>query len=155
MIDVMIKLFPGGRMPQYMSAGAAGLDCYAREKGRLPRPEASTVGPFGNAYIHRAKIPLGFALSLPDGYAAFIDPRSGLGSKEGIVAGIGARVVDSDYRGEVSALLFNIGNSAFEWQAGDRICQLVIMPVTRAVLHQVDELEVTGRGAGGFGSTGR
>jgi len=105
--------------------------------------------------VFRAKVPLGFALSLPDGYVAYVDPRSGLGTNHGIVGGIGARVVDADYRGEVSALIFNLGDKDFEWQAGDRICQLVISPVARAVLHQVDELTVTARGEGGFGSTGR
>ena len=161
MIDVMIKLLPGGKMPAYMSAGAAGLDCYAREGGKIApvhsyKELCAVDGNFWSkpmTVIQRIKVPLGFALSLPDGYEAQIRPRSGLGAKNGIHVAMGT--IDSDYTGEVSALLYNLGTEDFEWQAGDRICQLVIAPVARTVLHQVDELTVTARGESGFGSTGR
>lgn len=153
MIDVNIKLVPGGIEPKYMSAGAAGLDCHAREGGKLYRPSVSVIGPFGAASIHRVKVPLGFAISLPDGYEAQIRPRSGLGLKHGIHCAHGT--VDADYRGELSALLYNLGTEDFTWEAGERICQLVIAPVARVQLRRVDELEATVRGDNGFGSSGR
>lgn len=152
MIDVMIKVLPGGLAPRYMSEGAAGMDCYAREGGTM-RGIAEYYAGETTVSVERVRVALGFALSLPEGYEAHVRPRSGMGYNNGIHCAFGT--VDADYRGEVSALLFNLGTKDFTWQPGDRICQLVIAPVARPVLHQVDELTVTGRGAGGFGSTGR
>lgn len=150
-MTVNIKLTPGGRLPRYALPGDAGMDCYAREGGIIVRPEAA----WGKVYISRVKVPLGFSISISDGYVGLINPRSGLGLKHAILAGTGARVIDSGYRGEVSALLFNLGAEDFEWKAGDRVAQLIISPVVRAELQAVDELEASVRGELGFGSSGR
>lgn len=100
-----------------------------------------------------ALIDTGFALAIPDGYAALIWPRSGLAVKHGIDSLAG--VIDSDYRGEVKVSLINLGDTLVEFKPGDRIAQMLIQPVYQEPVAVVDELPETARGKGGFGSTGR
>ncbi len=135
---VNVKLLPDGRPPKHMTEGAAGLDCFA------PRSGVVHVGG-------RAVIPLGFCLEVPPGYAAHVVSRSGLAKKWGVVEYWGT--IDSDYRGEVQAMLFNHGQEKYEWAAGDRICQLLFLAVPEIELLEVAELGETVRGRGGFGST--
>ena len=103
----------------------------------------------------RAAIATGFAIAIPPGYEVQVRPRSGLALKFGVTCLNTPGTIDSDYRGEVKVILANLGNEDFVIARGDRIAQLVPAPVQRAVLDEVETLEDTVRGAGGFGSTGR
>lgn len=139
--SIPIKLFEGGRMPEYKTEGASCCDCYARIKE-------------GFTWIfprERAMIPLGFAIELPEGYEAVIRPRSGMMSN-GIDEGIGT--IDSDYRGEVHACLINNTPCKVKIENGDRICQIKIQRSEQFHFVEVDSLNETKRGVGGFGSTG-
>ncbi len=131
--------------PAYASAGAAGLDLYAA----LPAGQKLVLEPGA-----RDLVPTGVQIALPDGYEAQLRPRSGLAVEHGVTVLNAPGTIDSDYRGEVKALLVNHGGQPFEITRGMRIAQLVIAPVLRATLVEVDELDGTTRGAGGFGSTG-
>jgi dUTP pyrophosphatase len=131
--------------PSYASDGAAGLDLYAA----LPAGQTLVLEPGA-----RELIPTGIEIALPAGYEAQVRPRSGLAVKHGVTVLNAPGTIDSDYRGEVKALLVNHGGQPFEILRGMRIAQLVIAPVARATLVEVDELDETARGAGGFGSTG-
>lgn len=137
-------------MPAYATDGSAGMDCYALAGGELQPPK------WRNRFVvetDRIRVPLGFAIQIPEGYEGQIRPRSGLGLKHGLhVAG---GTIDSDYTGEVSALLFNLGGEPFTWAAGDRVCQFVVAPVLRAELVAVEELAASDRGGNGWGSSGR
>lgn len=137
-MDVRVKLLPGGRMPARATAGAAGLDCYA--------PRGGCVHVRG-----RAVIPLGFCLEVPLGWAAHPVSRSGMAKEWGVVEYWGT--IDSDYRGEVKAMLFNHGQEKFEWAEGERVCQLLFLPVPDVRLVEAAELSETARGPRGFGST--
>ncbi len=130
-------------MPQYAHADDAGAD--------LRAAEARTIAPG-----HRALIGTGVAIALPDGYAAFVVPRSGLAAKRGITVVNSPGTIDAGYRGEIKITLLNTDlEEPFEVQVGDRIAQLIVMPVSRAVFTPVDELPSDSvRGAAGFGSTG-
>ncbi len=129
-------------MPRYAHPGDAGADLVATEAVRLA-PGA------------RALVPTGVRLALPDGYAAFVVPRSGLAAKHGITIVNSPGTVDAGYRGEIKVSLLNTdSSSAYDVAIGDRIAQLIIMPVTRANFIPVDELPDSTRGADGFGSTG-
>lgn len=129
-------------LPSYAHPGDAGADLRATEAVRLAPGQRALVGT-------------GVAIALPEGYAAFVMPRSGLAAKHGITIVNAPGTVDAGYRGEIKVALLNTDTeNAFEVAPGDRIAQLVIMPVTRATFIPVDELEDTARGAGGFGSTG-
>ena len=99
-------------------------------------------------------IPTGLVIALPDGFEAQVRPRSGLAAKHGITVLNSPGTVDADYRGEINVLLVNLGSEPFTIRRGERIAQMVIAPVTRAVLSEVASLDETERGAGGFGSTG-
>ncbi len=132
-------------LPAYASAGAAGLDLYAA----LPAGQKLVLEPGA-----RDLIPTGVQIALPDGYEAQIRPRSGLAVEHGATVLNAPGTIDSDYRGEVKALLINHGGQPFEITRGMRIAQLVVAPVTRAQLIEAEELGETARGAGGFGSTG-
>ena len=101
-----------------------------------------------------AMIPCGFAMAIPHGYEGSVRPRSGLATKHGISMPNAPGTVDSDYRGEMMVPLINLGRAAFTVEHGMRIAQMVIAPVARASVREVDELDGTARGAGGFGSTG-
>ena len=135
----------GLALPAYESGLAAGMDLAAA----LPEgaPEILTPGA-------RALIPCGFALELPEGYEAQIRPRSGLAFKHGVTVLNAPGTIDADYRGEVKVLLINLGQEPFQVERGMRIAQLVIQPVSHATLAEVDELNDSTRGPGGFGSTG-
>ena len=128
-------------LPQYKTAGAAAMDlCACME-------EDVTLAPG-----QRMGIPTGIAIALPSpDYVALVFVRSGMGFKHGI----GVGVIDSDYRGEISVGLMNLSGEDYTIRAGDRIAQLMVVPVVRPELVQVDALDETERGAGGFGSTGR
>ncbi|MDE2273293.1 MAG: dUTP diphosphatase [Gammaproteobacteria bacterium] len=132
-------------LPHYATAGSAGLDLRACLKQPL------TLAPGDSALI-----PSGIAIHIADsGYAAMLLPRSGLGHKHGIVLGNLVGLVDSDYQGEVLISCWNRGREAFNVQPGERIAQMVIVPVAQASFEVVAEFEKSGRGAGGFGHSGK
>ena len=145
MIALHILRLPHGAdlpLPAYATAGAAGLDVVAAEDVDLA-PGA------------RHAVATGFALAIPDGYEVQVRPRSGLALKHGITCLNTPGTIDSDYRGEVKVILANLGQEPFRVVRGERIAQLVPAEVTRATLNEVDTLDATVRGVGGFGSTGR
>lgn len=138
------RLRPDAIVPQYQTELAAGLDVHACIT------ESITIEPG-----RRAAIGTGLAIALPPGYEAQVRPRSGLARSHGVTLVNAPGTIDADYRGEVTILLINHGSEAVTLKAGERIAQLVIAPVARATLVEVDELSATARGDGGFGSTGR
>ena len=132
-------------LPRYQTAGAAAMDlCACME-------EDVTLAPG-----QRMGIPTGIAIALPSpDYAALVFVRSGMGFRHGIGLSNGVGVIDSDYRGEISVGLVNLSGEDYTIRPGDRIAQLMVVPVVRPELVRVDALDETERGAGGFGSTGR
>jgi len=130
-------------LPAYETPGAAGMDLRAA----MEAPVVLEPGA-------RAAIPTGLALALPEGFEGQVRPRSGFALRDGVTALNSPGTVDSDYRGEVKVILVNHGDRAVTIARGDRIAQLIIAPVTRAEWSEVETLDDTGRGAGGFGSTG-
>jgi dUTP pyrophosphatase len=145
MIDIRLKRLPHGEglpLPSYASAGAAGLDVVAAE--------SLTLAPGA-----RHAVATGFAIAIPEGFEVQVRPRSGLALKHGITCLNTPGTIDSDYRGEVKVILANLGAEPFEVVRGERIAQLVPAPVLRAGFHEVETLDDTARGGGGFGSTGR
>jgi dUTP pyrophosphatase len=148
-MKVDIRQLPHGEglaLPAYQSADAAGLDLLAA----VPADTPLILAP--GRY---AAVPTGLSIALPSGYEAQVRPRSGLAAKHGVTVLNSPGTVDADYRGEISVLLINHGNEAFAVRRGERIAQLVIAAVVRAQLVEVGTLSATGRGSGGFGSTGR
>jgi dUTP pyrophosphatase len=140
------KRLPSGEglpLPSYATASSAGLDLAAAVAEKV------TLAPG-----ERAAIPTGFALALPEGYEAQVRPRSGLALRHGVTVLNSPGTVDADYRGEVQAILINLGRENFTIERGQRIAQLVVAPVTRVAWRAVEALPESGRGAGGFGSTG-
>ncbi len=143
-VPIRVKRLPnsgGLPLPAYASDGAAGMDVVAAESLTL-RPG------------QRAAVATGMAFAIPSGWEIQVRPRSGLALKNGITCLNTPGTIDSDYRGEVKVILANLGDEYFEVKRGDRIAQLVPAQVQRAVLAEVDELDETRRGSGGFGSTG-
>ena len=132
--------------PAYATEGAAGLDL---------RAALDTDAPLVLAPGARALVPTGFALGLPQGYEAQVRPRSGLAVRQGLTCLNSPGTIDCDYRGEVQVLLINHGAEPATLVRGERVAQLVVAPVSRAVFEAVDALDETVRGLGGFGSTGR
>ena len=132
-------------LPAYASEGAAGLDLRAA----TPDGEAIEIRPG-----ERRMVPTGICIALPAGYEAQVRPRSGLARRHGVTCLNSPGTVDSDYRGEIAVILVNLGQEPFAVARGDRIAQLVVAPVSRAVWRPVEDLEETVRGAGGFGSSG-
>lgn len=132
-------------LPAYETPQSAGMDLRAA----VPEHEPVDLLPG-----RRALIPTGLAIALPPGFEAQVRPRSGLALKNGITCLNSPGTIDADYRGEVGVILINHGWEGFRIRRGDRIAQLVIAPVTQAVWLEADELDPTGRGTGGFGSTG-
>jgi dUTP pyrophosphatase len=130
-------------LPQYESEGAAGLDL------RAYLPAALTIPPMG-----RARIPTGLKLAIPPGFEAQVRPRSGLAARHGITVLNSPGTIDSDYRGNLEIILINLGTEPFTVEDGNRIAQMVIAPVCRAVITGAETLPETRRGGGGFGSTG-
>ena len=148
-IIVRVKRLPHGEglpLPSYQSKHAAGLDVVACV------PEGEPVELLPGA---RALIPTGFALELPHGYEAQVRPRSGLALKHGVTLLNSPGTIDSDYRGELMAIMINHGTEPFLVRRGDRIAQLVISPVASVEIVAVAALAKTERGQGGFGSTGQ
>jgi dUTP pyrophosphatase len=138
--------FEGLQLPAYETADAAGMDLRAA----VPDGEPMTLKPG-----ERAMVPTGLTIALPARHEAQVRPRSGLAAKHGVTCLNSPGTIDADYRGEVKVILINHGQEPFVIKRGERIAQMVIAPVTRAELVQVETLDDTQRGAGGFGSTGR
>ena len=132
-------------LPTYQSALAAGLDLMAAVPADAPVTIAAGA---------RALIPTGIAIALPPGTEAQVRPRSGLAARHGLTVLNAPGTIDADYRGEIQVLLINHGDESVVITRGMRIAQLVIAPITRAQLREVDSLDETQRGVGGFGSTG-
>ena len=130
-------------LPQYMSEGAAGCDLAAD----IERP--LTVAP-----RERVLVPTGLAIAVPWGYEGQVRPRSGLALREGLTVANAPGTIDADYRGEIQVLLVNLGDRPATIRRGDRIAQLVIAPIVRAVWNEAPALSPTLRHSGGFGSTG-
>jgi dUTP pyrophosphatase len=131
----------GLELPAYATDGAAGMDVLAAEDVELA-PGA------------RHAVATGLALAIPPGFEVQVRPRSGLALKHGITVPNTPGTIDSDYRGELKVILINHGAEPFAVRRGDRVAQLVLAPVTQATWLEVDELDETARGEGGFGSTG-
>lgn len=146
-IDVKIKFLDNNKerkLPFYATEGSAGMDITACLE------EAVVLKP-----LERKLIPTGIAIKLPDcGYGAFLFARSGLATKKGIALSNSVGVIDSDYTGEIKVGLINLSNEEYTVTNGERIAQMVILPVAQAEFTVTDELEKTERGSGGFGSTG-
>jgi dUTP pyrophosphatase len=143
-VAVQVKRLPHGKgldLPRYATDGAAGMDVLSAED--------VTVEPGA-----RHAVATGLAVAIPPGYEIQVRPRSGLALKHGISVPNTPGTIDSDYRGELKVILINHGTEPFAIHRGDRIAQLVLAPVTLARWDEVAELGETGRGAGGFGSTG-
>jgi dUTP pyrophosphatase len=139
------RLHPAAKIPTYQSDHAAGMDLCACPHDGQPL----TMQP-GDIRL----IPCGFAMAIPHGFEGQVRPRSGLATKHGISMPNTPGTVDSDYRGEMMVPLINLGRQAFVVEAGMRVAQLVIAPVARARIVEVETLDDTSRGSGGFGSTG-
>lgn len=133
-------------LPAYETAGSAGMDLRAA----VPEDQPLTLAPG-----RRALVPTGLKIALPLGYEAQVRARSGLALKHGIICPNAPGTIDSDYRGECGVILANIGDEDFVIRRGERIAQLVIAKHERADWIEVETLDDTARGAGGFGSTGR
>jgi dUTP pyrophosphatase len=130
-------------LPCYMTLHAAGMDLYAElDEELILKPGM------------RALVPTGIAIALPEGYEAQIRPRSGLALKQGIALVNAPGTIDPDYRGEIGVIVINHGSVPFTIKNGERIAQMVIAPFSRALLEEVDELDGTARGEGGYGHTG-
>jgi len=130
-------------LPAYATSGAAGMDICAAN-------DADIMLEAGE----RCAVPTGFAMAIPDGFEAQIRPRSGLALKHGISIANAPGTIDSDYRGEIAVIIINLGSAPFTIARGMRIAQMGIAPVTRGQFTEVDELDDSDRGVGGFGSTG-
>ena len=145
-VTIRVKRLDGNRdiaLPSYETTGASGLDLRAAVEGEL------TLHP-GDITL----VPTGLAISLPLGYEAQVRPRSGLALKHGVGMVNSPGTVDSDYRGEIGLVLINWGRAPFVIKRGDRIAQMVVTRVSRAEVLEVDRLETTARGEGGFGHSG-
>ena len=145
MITIGLKRLPHGEglpLPAYATPGAAGMDVVAAED--------IVLGPG-----ERHAVATGFAIAIPPGFEVQVRPRSGLALKHGITCLNTPGTIDEDYRGEVKVILANLGAEPFEVRRGERIAQLVPAKVQKAEFAEVEELDETHRGGGGFGSTGR
>jgi dUTP pyrophosphatase len=136
-----VRLDPGLPLPVYAKPGDAGLD--------LRASEAASIAPG-----ERRLVPTGLAVAIPEGHAGLVLPRSGLAMQKGVTVLNAPGLIDSGYRGELKVLLINHGAEAIGIERGERIAQLVIQPVARARLVEVERLPESSRGMGGFGSTG-
>jgi dUTP pyrophosphatase len=133
-------------LPAYETDGSAGMDLRAA----VPEDSPLVLRP-GD----RVLAPTGLAMALPQGFEAQVRPRSGLAAKHGVTCLNTPGTIDSDYRGEVKVILINLGPDDFVIRRGERIAQMIIAPVVQATWELTESLDETGRGAGGFGSTGR
>jgi dUTP pyrophosphatase len=143
-VDLLVtRLDPGLPLPSYAHPGDAGADLCTAVDARIEPGE-------------RAVLPTGLAIALPDGYAAFVHPRSGLAARYGIALVNSPGTIDAGYRGEVKVIVVNLDrNAPVLFRRGDRIAQLVVQRVEKVRFHEVAELPGTARGDGGLGSTGR
>ena len=147
-VEVRVTRLPHGAdlpLPEYQSALAAGLDLLAA----VPADAPIELAPGA-----RALVPTGIAIALPPGFEAQVRPRSGLAARHGITVLNTPGTVDADYRGELQVILVNLGAEPFVVSRGMRIAQLIVAPVQRIKLVEVDALDTTVRAQGGFGSTG-
>jgi dUTP pyrophosphatase len=144
------KLDERASTPAYQTEHAAGMDLAAC----LPEGTSVTLAPLSRGGSI-ALVPTGIAIAVPPGFEAQVRPRSGLASKHGVTMPNSPGTIDADYRGEVKVPMMNLGSEPFEITHGMRIAQMVIAPVAHAKVEVVAQLGETGRGAGGFGSTGR
>ena len=143
-IEVRIVRRTANPLPTYETADSAGMDLRAHlDQAIILEPGERTL------------IPSGLHLEIPPGYEGQVRPRSGLALKQGLTLVNAPGTIDADYRGDVGVILINLSKEDQRIEPGDRIAQLIFTPVTRAVLVEVDELENSVRGTGGFGSTGR
>lgn len=143
-VPVEVKRLPHGEglpLPAYATNGAAGMDIVAAED--------VSIAPGA-----RHAVATGLAVAIPQGFEIQVRPRSGLALKHGITVPNTPGTIDSDYRGELKVIMINHGDSEFAIVRGDRVAQLVLAPVTQGAWIEVEELDATDRGAGGFGSTG-
>lgn len=143
-ISIALKRLPHGEglpLPHYATEHAAGMDVVSAED--------VTIAPGA-----RHAVATGFAIAIPEGYEVQVRPRSGLALKHGLTVPNTPGTIDADYRGEVKVIMINHGAEPFEVRRGERVAQLVPAKVQRAVFAEVDELDDTARGTGGFGSTG-
>ena len=139
----ILKKHPDGKIPKYATEGASGLDLHAR----IPH----------EIYLHpgvRFTVPTGIGLEIPEGFEGQVRPRSGWAKKTGVTVLNAPGTVDADFRGEICAILINLGDEAVKIEPDMRIAQLVIAPVVRVQLVETTGLQDTERGEGGFGSTG-
>jgi dUTP pyrophosphatase len=146
MTEIHVTRLPHGKdlpLPEYQSELAAGLDLLA-----------AVAEPVTLAPGKRAMIATGIAIALPAGYEAQVRPRSGLAAKQGVTVLNTPGTIDADYRGEVQVILINLGDAPVVIERGMRIAQMVINRIERAQLREMPALPATGRGGGGFGSTG-
>ena len=144
-VGVQVKRLPHGEglaLPAYATLGAAGMDVLAAEDVTLTPGMRHAVGT-------------GLAMAIPAGYEIQVRPRSGLAFKFGVTVPNTPGTIDSDYRGELKILMINHGTDDFEVKRGERVAQLILAPVIQAAWQEVEELDDTVRGSGGFGSTGR
>ena len=144
-VDLRLKVLPHGEglpLPAYQTPGSAGMDLHAAE--------SLTLAPMA-----RAAVGTGLSIAVPMGFEAQIRPRSGLAFRHGISVPNAPGTIDADYRGELKVLLINLGSAPFEVRRGMRIAQMIIAPVVQAQLQEVEDLDDSERGAGGFGSTGQ
>ena len=150
MLRLGVKLIhPAAEPPGKMTPGSAGLDLRAAEDVEVP---PTRCHPDGRAEVGRALVPTGIVIELPQGTVGRVASRSGLSARSNIE--VGAGWIDSDYRGELMVELKNLGPQPFKVSQGDRIAQLVILPVAEVEVSVQAQLEETGRGPSGFGSTG-
>jgi dUTP pyrophosphatase len=143
-VPVLLKRLPHGAdlpLPAYATDGAAGMDVVSAEDVDLA-PGA------------RHAVATGLSVAIPAGYEIQVRPRSGLALKHGVTVPNTPGTIDSDYRGELKVIMINLGTEVFSIRRGDRVAQLVLAPVTRGTWLEVEELDHTARGEGGFGSTG-
>lgn len=136
------RLDPDLPLPGYAHPGDAGLDLFAADTTTLQPGE-------------RALVPCGIAVAIPEGHVGLVHPRSGLAVDHGLTVLNAPGTIDAGYRGELKVLLVNLGRDAIEVAHGERIAQLLLLPITLVDVREVDRLDATSRGSGGFGSTGR
>ena len=136
------KVHPDAIIPKYQTAGAAGVDLCSIEDVSIGEGD-------------KALVATGLSMAIPQGWEGQVRPRSGLAAKSALTVLNTPGTIDSDYRGEVKVILINHGHGVFHVRKGDRIAQMVFTPVAQADFAEVEDLEFTDRGAGGFGSTGK
>ena len=145
MVKILVKKFDKNiKLPAYKTTGSSGMDLMAYIKSKV------TINPGKTAMI-----PTGIAIAIPENYEVQIRPRSGLAAKNNISVLNTPGTIDSDYRGEIKIILINLGKKSFVIKSGDRVAQMMLCPVMKAKLKEVNILPKTVRGKEGFGSTGR